>query len=397
MPPDSVIRHSKIGFLFNHDQIHQVPHSVPILNALCEANAEIELFAFVSGDDQEALVRKLLTPAATRRTAVIGLSCPAFARRLDAMLGKVVPITRVMTLLSNKRRFAGLDVLVAPETTCTLLKTRFGLRRLKLVYTQHGAGDRAIGFKPVIRNFDHVFVAGEKIRDRLLDEELIRRDGHSVVGYPKFDLVDLSDKTGNSFGNTNLTVLYNPHFDPLMSSWFDHGVRVLDFFARRPDLNLIFAPHVMLFARRLHASNGLARIRWRKNIPERFFKCNNIHIDTGSFASVDMTYIMEADVYIGDVSSQVYEFLHRPRPCIFINCHDAPWENDPSYAHWHLGPVIRTACEIDDLLGNLQNVSNRYAERQKIAFERTFGPQVTGGGQCAARALLHFLRLESRI
>src|SRR3546814_2965461 len=44
-----------------------------------------------------------------------------------------------------------------------------------------------------------------------------------------------------------------------------------------------------------------------------------MHIDLGSERSIDMSYTGSADLYLGDVSSQVAEYLYRPRPCVFLN------------------------------------------------------------------------------
>ena len=40
-----------------------------------------------------------------------------------------------------------------------------------------------------------------------------------------------------------------------------------------------------------------------------------------------MSYL-SADVYLGDVSSQVYEFIYKPRPCLFLNSNEIEWTND---------------------------------------------------------------------
>jgi hypothetical protein len=37
--------------------------------------------------------------------------------------------------------------------------------------------------------------------------------------------------------------------------------------------------------------------------------CPEIEVITGSDASIDMIYLLAADIYLGDVGSQVYEFL----------------------------------------------------------------------------------------
>src|SRR3546814_3460334 len=66
----------------------------------------------------------------------------------------------------------------------------------------------------------------------------------------------------------------------------------------------------------------------------------HIRIDMGSRHSIDMSYTMSADVYLGDVSSQVYEYLLHPRPCIFLNLDRRDWRGDEAFSHWRLGQVI---------------------------------------------------------
>src|SRR3546814_13029462 len=79
---------------------------------------------------------------------------------------------------------------------------------------------------------------------------------------------------------------------------------------------------------------------WPGQIPERYRNCAHMLIDTGSARSCDMSYARAADLYLGDASSQVYEFLLRPRPCVFLDTHATTWQNDPNYQHWLAGPVL---------------------------------------------------------
>jgi hypothetical protein len=95
------------------------------------------------------------------------------------------------------------------------------------------------------------------------------------------------------------------------SSWHRWGVDVGECFYRSKPLNLIFAPHLMVFERR--QSNYL---------PAKYRGADNISIDTGSLASTDMIYTLAADIYRGDVSTPVYAFLCRLRPCVFLNAND---------------------------------------------------------------------------
>ena len=46
---------------------------------------------------------------------------------------------------------------------------------------------------------------------------------------------------------------------------------------------------------------------------------------------------LASNIYLGDVSSQIWEFLMNPRPCVFANTHKVAWDKDPNYLHWHTG------------------------------------------------------------
>lgn len=383
----SLIRHpTRVGFLFNHDHLHQIPHGAPIVTALCNSTSSLEIHVFVTGKEQARFLRHLLPSEILDRIDWHELKSPLFARTIDWLFGHAVPFERLGILFRYQKNFASMDALVVPETTSLFLKRGLGCRNLKLIYTQHGAGDRAVGFKAAIRHFDHVLVPGPKIRDRMLDEGIARPGGYSEVGYPKFDAIH-PDAPPRLFANDNPVVLYNPHCHPGLSSWFRDGLKVLEFFRTHPDFNLIFAPHVMLFAKRAHLSTDPWHLKWRGEIPARYFSAPNIRIDTGGPACVDMTYTRAADIYLGDVSSQIYEFLQKPRPALFLNSHGADWEEDPNYAHWHLGPVIKDVAALSPWLANRGWHSERFAAPQARAFEATFGTPIQGGGRRAAEAI----------
>src|SRR3546814_8917128 len=53
-----------------------------------------------------------------------------------------------------------------------------------------------------------------------------------------------------------------------------------------------------------------------------------------------MSYTNSADIYLGDISSQVYEFIRQPKPCLFFNLDRIAWREHGGFAHWHLGQVV---------------------------------------------------------
>ena len=382
----------KIAFLFVHEQAHQIPHAAPILDRLCQLAPENEFFAFVSSATNAETLKRLLSPETRSRVSINIVSSPKWASFLEAVTGGAAPLRRIGMLSRLSDQLADMDMIVTPETTSIMLKTKFGITKPKLVFTQHGAGDRAVGFKPKIALFDHVLIPGEKIQTRMRAQGIVTETGHSVVGYPKFECFQNKSSTNaRLFPNANPIIVYNPHFDPHLSSWYRHGEEVLEIFAKQDAYNLIFAPHVMVFSRTFHITSDLKHVRWRGRIGQYFKDCPNIHIDTGSDASIDMSYTRAADVYLGDASSQVYEFIQTPRPCIFLNSNAHAWQNNSDFAHWTLGPVIRQPGEIIPLLDQRETAFETYKPVQAAAFEKTFDEDAINGATRAAKALLGVL------
>lgn len=392
MSSESSIDPRRIGFLFNHDELHQVAHIAPIISALQRQAPSARVEVITSSDRQAEAVRQFLDPA---------LPTPAFwsirpragSRLIEKMLGNMVPLNRLSSLKRSTDLFRHFDALVVPETTTTFLKKNNQTDRPKLIFFPHGAGDRSIGFSPEISLFDYVLLPGEKTRDRMLAAGVIRPDNYRIVGYPKFEAYAKRSPV-KLFDNDRPTVLYNPHFDPLLSSWFRFGEQILDFFAQQNDYNLIFAPHVMLFQRKILASVEHRMLRFRQRIAPRFAALDHIHIDTGSTRSVDMTYTNAADIYLGDVSSQIYEFIQKPRPAIFLNSHGADWRDNPNYEHWNFGPVLDDIAELGPTLNDVSPLSDQFREAQTRAFAYSFDIDTDRPpSQRAALAIAEFLDL----
>lgn len=309
-------------------QAHQVLHSLSAAVELAQRCPDVKVDVACTSPSVLAYARSL-----TERLggAPIGfrLLGPGWLRQCPG--GDGTP-PKLPMLAANARMLSDYDVIVTPERTTAALRS-LGVTRPKLVYTQHGAGDRAGPFEPRLGRFDLVFAAGDKQRDRMLREGLVANDRCAVVGYPKFDMVSrLAEPAPRLFPEDRPVVLYNPHFDPRLSSWPRFGLQVLEAFAEQQRYNLIFAPHLRMFAGRGPGSvKALAP----------YLHSPAIHIDLGgTAAAIDMTYLQMADVYLGDVSSQIYEFLLQPRPCAFLDAHGADWRGSESYRHWRFGPVL---------------------------------------------------------
>jgi hypothetical protein len=381
----------RIGFLFNHDQIHQVAHSLPIALALARGGFGGEIIVATTTPRLAAEVRRLGQPLVGTRIEHVELSLKAESARLARMLGRMVPAAKALVYRDNLEFFRSLDVLVVAEKTSLLLRKLHGLERPLLVHTRHGAGDRAIGFDKHSADFDHVLCSGPKIRDRLIRDAGVPAGRISVVGYPKFDIARPSVRLREALPGKPV-VLYNPHPSPHLSSWYRQGRAVLDFFVDNEDYQLIFAPHVMLFERRFVFTIDKLRVDLPGTLAQRYLRSPNIHIDLGSRASTDMSYTQAADIYLGDVSSQVYEFLYRPRPCLFLNSHGRAWQGDANFEHWNAGPVIDGPAQLaQGLRAAIDSHAPRFLATQQAMRARSFDITEQPSSERAATALLRFI------
>lgn len=381
----------RIAFLFNHDQIHQVAHSLPIALALARSGFDGEIIVATTSPRLAAEVRRLGGSLIGGRIAHVQLELSTASALASKFLSTALPARKLLVYGDNLAFFRSLDVLVVAEKTSLMLKRLYRLHRLKIVHTRHGAGDRAIGFDRASAGFDLVLCSGQKIRDRLIRDAGVPPNRISIVGYPKFDRIEPSVALCALYPKRPV-VLYNPHFSPHLSSWYKHGRAVLDFFMDNEDYQLIFAPHVMLFERRFVVTIDRLRIDRPGRIAEKYLHAPNIHIDLGSHASTDMSYTQAADVYLGDVSSQVYEFLYKPRPCLFLDSHQREWQDDPNFEHWKAGPVLTSPS---DLAHGLQLALDTHAAQfratQQAMRDRSFDLSDTPSGVRAADAIQRFI------
>ncbi len=395
---------ARVGFLFNHDELHQVAHTAPLIPALHRLAPEVQIEVWISSKEQGDAVRQHLGHSdlggnqlgqsdleQAGAVSFYQLQSSPSADLAQKLTGSLAPLGRIGRLAKNADRLNQLDALIVPETTSTLLKTRFGADKVKLIFLPHGAGDRSISISPEMAHFDYILMPGPKTQKRMIEHGIATKQNSALIGYPKFDSPALA-KDKIIFSNGRPSVFYNPHFDPILSSWHDMGHDILHYFAEQSRFNLILAPHVMLFRRRVLASVEHRRLRWRRAIPERFLSLPHIHIDTGSPNCVDMTYTRQADIYLGDVSSQIYEFIQQPRPAIFLNSHNADWRDNPNYEFWNLGQVIGSVAQLEPALDKALPLDKEMEARQKAAYQRTFDiDPKTPSSQRAASAIIGFL------
>lgn len=349
--------------------------------------------------DVTLAVTSILVEAEIRRLSGAGLAGMKIVRlrtkstvsqMLVRAFDSLVPARKLLVYRDNLDFFRQFDALIVSEKSSLILKSRYGLEDIKFIHTRHGAGDRAIGFNAQSAQFDLILVSGEKIRDRLVCDAGVPPEKIRITGYAKFDII-APEQTPLFPPSDRRTILYNPHPSPHLSSWFKFGANVLEQFYQSDRYNLIFAPHVMLFARPWTVTIDRLSIASAKKPPARYNDAPHMLMDLGSPACTDMTYTNAADLYLGDVSSQVYEFLNRPRPCLFLDAHDTPWQGNPNYRHWTTGPVMTDANDIIGAVDAAFASQASYSDAQRAVLEDSFSVTAEPASERAAAAIIAYL------
>lgn len=286
--------------------------------------------------------------------------------------GLFSPPKRRLTLLMHFRTIGQYPVIVTTATTSSLLYRLPGFSS-RIVHIKHGAGDREGSYSPKHKYFDLTLVNGPKHKAALIARGLRNESNCLVAGNAKFELV----QPPRAAVTVNRLALYNPHFDKRLSSWFRHGPAIVRTMEQIEGWAFVVAPHVKL-----------------KGGPNVQSTAPNVSMDMGSVRSIDMTYTNEASVYIGDVSSQVYEFLRQPRPCIFLNFDKVAWQEDESYAHWNLGQVIEHPQDLAAALERANDLQSSFEGAQIAASLRSIDPSPEPASERQARAILAFIRGE---
>lgn len=354
-----------VCFLYNHDAGHQVAHNIGIAAALAQQHPDIRTIVAYGSPAIRGEIVKHLVPADVARLEWLDLGLPGWLDALLHPVNRLFPVRRLMRLWAHAARLRRFAMIVSTERTCLTLKRRWGARGPAFAYVPHGSGDRNVAYHPALRDFDLMLVSGQKLVDQMVANGIAPESHCRVIGYAKFDALK-GRVPQRFFANDNPVFLYNPHFDPVLSSWYDHGPAILDWFAAHPQYNLIFAPHVMLFFKTLHISPEYKKGRKRPGIDPAWRAAPNILIDVDSERLFDMSYTLSADAYIGDMSSQVYEFLHRPRAVFFVDVHSGrkPGDGPPAYEMWQNGPVLTDASALFAALPQWQDIAAHYRQEQ---------------------------------
>ena len=341
--------------------VHHVFHLAPVATELSRLYPELHVACFYSGTDTGAALAQVRDEERAERMELVRIAPPAPSEIAARLLGRA-SITKLPLLFRLSGRLRKARAIVTAERTSAALRS-LGLVSTQLIHFRHGAGDRAPKSEKRLRAFDLIVVPGEKDIRRAIGRHGIDPARIRATGYVKLEY--LSRRSAGRrilFDDDRPIVLYNPHFDPTISSW-PLAAEVIRLFGDQDRYNLVVAPHIRLSL----DMKEEARQRWRS------LGSRHVIVDMDSPNLVDMTYSRGADIYLGDMSSQLYEFLIDPRPAVFFNAHKVDWRHDPRYAGWHLGEV---ASHLRDVIPALDRALANHLElapRQRAAVREAFG------------------------
>lgn len=371
-----------VAFLLLGEPQH-VFHAAPVACAMARVAPHLRALFVVTDAALIPLLREVEAVYGVVEPLPVMLLEPPIRARLLGALTHRHRSYKALTLKRHRHVLDAMTAIVAAERTSTALRA-YGVTRPRLIHIPHGAGDGRQGFDARIALFDLTLVAGRKDARRMLAEGLIRPGHYAVSGYIKRDLVQRrGGHPAALFDNARPTVLYNAHFNRALSSWHLHARAIIAAFAAQDRFNLVVAPHIKLFV----DASRRERAQWQRlEVPGK------IRIDLGSHRSIDATYTSACDLYLGDVSSQVYEFVLRARPCVFLDSHGAHWQDNPDYAHWRMGEVIAGPEAAIPALARAPSTFAHYREIQIQAVAAALGPDDGQAPQRAAAAIADYLR-----
>ncbi len=329
-----------IAFLYLHG-IHHLYHSAMTAVELSNMQNKYKIVLVSCSPEHTRLLKNIQSLYPIQNTIIKEIPLPFRFKYLNIKNKTYPSPSDTMPKIAPYLR--SVDGIVATSHSTVTSAKKYGITNPKLIYQYHGCGDRKYGFEPNLGNYDLLLLPGAYHQQRLHDSGVLDKKNTAIVGWPKLDYpVDVTGLKQQLFPNDNPIILYTPHWSPKLSSFEAWCRPLMDYFKANKEYNFLFAPHIQL----KHWKN---KYNYDLNFDD--YKVENIHIDLGSEAGVNSSYLRIANIYMGDVSSQIYEWIAlNPRPCIFTNAHGIQWEDDINYRHWRYGPVMNNISELKGIL-----------------------------------------------
>jgi hypothetical protein len=362
-----------VAFLFLGEML-LVPHLWPIVDALARARPDLRIDLWISTSAHEQLLRGWLEQDA--HPGVRLRRAPGFRRGIAARAGDNPPLpAKLPMLLRLAPRLWRVPVVVCAEQTSLWLPRMLPIPA-QFVFTVHGAGPLNYNKDGRLRHARALFVPSDYLTPQHLAHG-IAADAIRVTGYAKAAFRP-SLGAADIFAERHPVLLYSPHWQRYRSSWWEWGRAIVAMLAAQTHYNIVLAPHQRLFERDPEARAFLAG----------FADLPHVHLDSGSFAMVDGSYTAMADLYLGDSSSQIIEYLARPRPCIVLDSPAMDWKPDD---YRQCGAVVRRLDDLWSAILGAEAAHPAYRGVQQAFAEQALGDAGMDAPQRAAEAIVGLL------
>jgi hypothetical protein len=367
-----------IAFLFLGETF-LIPHLYPIVEGL-KALADPELDLWVSTSVHEALLERWLQEASLSRARIrraggfrelVVESCNVSLPPKLPMLARIAPY-----LLRS-------DAVVCAEQTSLWIPTLLPFPT-PFVKTSHGVGSMSARDDRRRRSPALTLVPSERERQTYLDRGF-HPDRIVATGYVKAGFRQRMHRQ-LPFETPRPVILYTPHWQPHRSSWPEWGRRIVADLAEQTEFNVVLAPHQRLVETAPEVREVLGSVA---HLP-------HVHCDIDSFATIDGSYTAACDIYLGDTSSQVVEFLMRPKPCVFLNPQQAEWRGRAGFEQWECGEVVADYEAILPALRRSVEMQAQFRERQIQFAASSLGDTSGAAAIRAAELILRLIAERSR-
>ncbi len=365
----------RVAFLFLGETL-LIPHLYPIVEALAGQAPDLAIECWVATSVHEGLIASWLAEAEMGdqvriRRAPGFLDLPDLKRGENPLLPPKIP-----TLIRLLPFLLGAKAVVCAEQTSLWLPTALPFLPLRFLKTSHGVGSMSARDDRRRRAAYRLLVPSEREK-MTYTERGLAPERLVVTGYVKAGFRGLAQPP-KLFADDRPAVVYAPHWQLHRSSWWEWGREVVAMLAAQDRFNVILAPHQRLVEKAPEVRDVLAGVA----------HLTHVHTDLDSFAMVDGSYMGAADLYLGDTSSQVVEYLIRPRPCLFLNAQGIDWRATDDHGFWECGEVVDRLEALPAALDRAMAEHPRYEAAQRTLAGDALGDASEQAAHRAAAAVI---------
>jgi len=365
----------RIAFLFLGETL-LIPHLYPIVEALAAESPDPRIECWVATSVHEGLLSGWLTEAGLA-VRVRLRRAPGYLALPDLRRGENPPLPPKSLMLARLVPYLlGARAVVCAEQTSLWMPRLLPFLRWRFIKAAHGAGSMMARSDPRRRAAYRLLVPAEAEKARLIGVG-VPAERIEVVGYVKAGFRGLA-RPPRLFADDRPVIVYAPHWQRHRSSWWAWGRPIVDILAAQERFNVILAPHQRLAETAPEVRDVLAAAA---SLP-------HVHADCDSFAMVDGSYMGAADIYLGDTSSQVVEYLIRPRPCIFLDPEAIDWRATDDHDFWACGEVVDRLDALPGALARARADHPRYEAVQRAFAADALGDAGPEAAHRAARAVI---------